>query len=100
MTLDNKLNLAPLGKNLQNVLDVGTGTGIWAIDFAEENPSAHVIGIDLSPIQPSHVPPNCKFEIDDAEEPWTWKQKFDFIHSRMMVASLADYPRFFKQCFE
>lgn len=31
--LDQELHLAPIGKNPQTVLDVGTGTGIWAIEF-------------------------------------------------------------------
>ena len=52
-TLGGKLHLAPIPKDVQNVLDVGTGTGIWAIDFADEYPSARVIGTDLSPIQPA-----------------------------------------------
>lgn len=30
MTLEGKLHLAPL-ENPQNILDVGTGTGIWAM---------------------------------------------------------------------
>jgi ubiquinone/menaquinone biosynthesis C-methylase UbiE len=30
-----------------NVLDVGCGTGLWAIEFAEEHPSAKVLGTDL-----------------------------------------------------
>jgi len=33
ITLDEKLHLAPIGPNPQNVLDIGTGTGIWAIEF-------------------------------------------------------------------
>ena len=37
------------------------------------------------------VPPNLSFEIDDIEEPWTFTKKFDFIHSRMMVGSLASW---------
>ena len=52
LTLGEKLHLAPIPKDVQNVLDIGTGTGIWAIDFADEYPSARVIGTDLSPIQP------------------------------------------------
>ena len=31
MMMDNKLFLAPIGDNVQRVLDVGTGTGIWAM---------------------------------------------------------------------
>lgn len=34
MLLGGRLFNAPL-KNPQKVLDLGTGTGIWAIDFAE-----------------------------------------------------------------
>ena len=57
-TLGGKLHLAPIPEDVQNVLDVGTGTGIWAIDFADEYPSARVVGTDLSPIQPGlYVPP-------------------------------------------
>jgi tRNA G46 methylase TrmB len=37
----------------QQVLDIGTGTGIWAIDYADAHPDSTVIGVDLSPIQPT-----------------------------------------------
>lgn len=30
MTLEGKLHLAPLGRP-QNILDIGTGSGIWAM---------------------------------------------------------------------
>ncbi|KAF4467084.1 methyltransferase [Fusarium albosuccineum] len=58
LVLEDKLFLAPLKSDIRKVLDVGTGTGIWAIDFADEFPSATVIGTDLSPIQPAWIPPN------------------------------------------
>lgn len=35
LLLGGKLYLAPIGDNVQRVLDLGTGTGIWAMDFAE-----------------------------------------------------------------
>lgn len=63
------LHKSPL-KDPTHILDVGTGTGVWAIDVADKYPAAQVIGFDLSPIQPAWVPPNCRFIVDDAELEW------------------------------
>ena len=45
--LHGELHKAPIKAKPQRVLDIGTGTGIWAIDFADKYPSAEVIGTDL-----------------------------------------------------
>lgn len=105
LTFSGRLHICPIGqdgKQIHRVLDVGTGTGIWAIDFADEHPESEVLGIDLSAIQPGFVPPNVSFQVDDLEEPWTFREseKFDFVYARMMTASFADWPRFFRQAFE
>ncbi|KAF5577526.1 methyltransferase [Fusarium pseudocircinatum] len=95
LMLDNKLGLAPPNdpnSKAKRVLDVGTGTGIWAIDYADEHPEAKVIGVDLSPIQPDFVPPNVEFFIDDIEEPWNFSEPFDYVHSRMMTFSIKSWP--------
>ena len=53
LLLNGELYLAPLKKQaIHRVLDVGTGTGLWAIEFADQFPNATVTGVDLSPIQP------------------------------------------------
>ncbi|KAF4635770.1 hypothetical protein G7Y89_g2322 [Cudoniella acicularis] len=99
LTLDNKLCLAPI-ENPQNILDVGTGTGIWAIDIADAYPSASVTGTDLSPTQPEWLPPNCSFEVDDVTLPWTYRPaSFDFIHIREMFGSIADWDELFSQAY-
>lgn len=54
IALKGELFLAPLPKeNLFDVVDVGCGTGIWAMDVADAHPQANVLGFDLSPIQPN-----------------------------------------------
>ncbi|TEA14825.1 Secondary metabolism regulator laeA [Colletotrichum sidae] len=98
--LGDRLFLAPLKDSPQMVLDVGTGTGSWAIDFADEFPSSEVIGVDISPIQPSWNPPNCKFQIDDVEQPWTWpSNEFDYIHIRNLEGAVADWVTLYKEAF-
>ncbi|KAI9799082.1 MAG: hypothetical protein M1833_004276 [Piccolia ochrophora] len=98
--LKGKLHLAPISPNIQTVLDVGTGTGIWAMEFADKHRSALVEGIDLSEMLPTFVPPNVKFVIDDAEETWKADQSYDFIFVRGLNGCLKDWPRFYEQSFK
>ncbi|RMJ18073.1 hypothetical protein CDV36_002248 [Fusarium kuroshium] len=97
LILDGNLYLAPIGDHPQRVLDLGTGTGIWAIDFADDFPSAEVLGTDLSPIQPEWTPPNCAFEVDDFEAEWLYHTPFDFIHARELEGCISDDDRLFQQ---
>jgi SAM-dependent methyltransferase len=101
MTLNGELYISPLPPDAGlNVLDIGTGTGIWAIEFAQEHPASVVTGLDLSPIQPPMVPPNCSFIVDNAEMDWIYSQPFDFIHARMLTFGIRDWPRLFRQSWD
>ncbi|KAF8241895.1 S-adenosyl-L-methionine-dependent methyltransferase [Wilcoxina mikolae CBS 423.85] len=98
--LNGELHQAPIDDNPQRILDVGTGTGIWAIDMADKHPQAEVIGTDLSPIQPRWVPPNCRFEVDDAELEWTFEaNSFDFIHMRNLAQGVTDWHGMLEQAY-
>ncbi|KAF8475509.1 methyltransferase [Kalaharituber pfeilii] len=98
LRFEGALYLAPLYPGAQRVLDIGTGTGIWAIDFADQFESAEVIGTDISPIQPRWVPPNVRFEVDDCEAPWTFPTNhFDFIHGRNLGGSIVDWDKLYEQ---
>ncbi|KAI3545022.1 hypothetical protein CSPX01_05228 [Colletotrichum filicis] len=102
-TLDGKLGLAPPCKpdsKVGRVLDVGTGTGVWAVDFGDLHPESEILGIDLSAPQQEFVPPNVRFEIDDIEEEWTYSEPFNYIHSRFMNASVANWKEYLKKCYE
>ncbi|KAL7272146.1 hypothetical protein RUND412_005064, partial [Rhizina undulata] len=64
-------------------------------------PSASVIGVDLSPIQPARLPPNLIFEVDDVEEPWPYQENsLDFIHLRQMAVCINDWPKLYNQAFK
>ncbi|KAH7326085.1 methyltransferase domain-containing protein [Stachybotrys elegans] len=88
-----RLFFAPLSKNHppQYILDIGTGTGDWAIHMGDVFPTSQVIGTDLSPIQPDIVPPNVNFYIEDSSEPWFYSHSFDYIHTRVTTGSWANF---------
>ena len=99
--LNGRLYTAPIGPDIQNALDIGTGTGIWAATFAAQHPQCQVIGTDLSPVKIEQTPPNLTFLVADAdsdEKPWAFPP-MDFIHIRLLTMGIKDWPRFFARCF-
>ncbi|TQN68896.1 Secondary metabolism regulator LAE1, partial [Colletotrichum shisoi] len=103
LTFNDRLGNAPPNDphaTVGRVLDVGAGTGIWAIDFADEHPESEVLGFDLSANFPEYTPPNVRFEVDDLDEPWIYSQPFDYIHSQMMNGSISDWDVHAKKSFD
>jgi len=67
---------------------------------ADQFPSAEVLGVDLSPIQPSWVPPNLRFLVDDIEDEWVNGDGWDYVHLRCMTAWLKNVPKLFERVLE
>ncbi|KAK6586958.1 hypothetical protein PZA11_000248 [Diplocarpon coronariae] len=100
LVLNGELTRTKLPAASQKVLDVGTGTGIWAIELGDALPSATIVGVDQSPIQPVWVPANVSFEIDDVNEPWLQAEgSIDFIYIRTMAGSIKDWPSLLKEAY-
>ncbi|KAK8121823.1 hypothetical protein PG984_010493 [Apiospora sp. TS-2023a] len=95
-----RLFYAPIDEHPQKIVDLGTGTGIWAIEVGDLFPSAEVTGLDLSPIQPVWVPPNVKFLVDDVEDTWLNGDNIDFVHLRNMVPILSSPVALLRQVYE
>jgi predicted RNA methylase len=71
---------------LMMVVDLGTGSGLWAIEVADEYPDATVMGIDISPVQPTSVPENCCFVLENMLEGLSFHtDSVDLAHSRFVL---------------
>ena len=69
--------------------------------MGDEYPEAEIIGIDLSPIQPTWIPPNVRFLVDDAEADWTYApNSLDFVHARHVCMAIKNWPRLIQQAYE
>ncbi|CAK7226011.1 hypothetical protein SBRCBS47491_006081 [Sporothrix bragantina] len=92
-----ELTSAPL-EDPKYILDIGTGTGEWAIGMAELYPYCEVVGVDISAIQPTAVPHNVFFEVDDCEVEWMRPDDtVDLVHLRDMAGAFADWDFIFRE---
>lgn len=84
------------GDRKRAILDLGCGSGIWAIEAARQFPDCDVVGLDLAPapVDPELVPENCRFEIDDINLGLShYHGYFDVIHVRCIGAGLSDHAK-------
>jgi ubiquinone/menaquinone biosynthesis C-methylase UbiE len=76
--------LAPIGPRPKLIVDVGTGSGRWVIEVANQYESATVIGLDLSPAEPLYeIPDNAEFLVGDLTQGLDFDDgSLDLVHSR------------------
>jgi ubiquinone/menaquinone biosynthesis C-methylase UbiE len=75
--------LAPLPRPAR-VLDVGCGTGQWAIDLCEQFPEALVVGLDIEVRKPQRAA-NYRFVRSNVLQGLPFQAgRFDFVHQRLL----------------
>ncbi|KAJ8124943.1 hypothetical protein O1611_g8697 [Lasiodiplodia mahajangana] len=59
--LNGALTATRIPLNVQQIVDLGSGTGLWPTEMAVRYPQAQILGIDISRIQKTNaVPPNVR----------------------------------------
>lgn len=77
----------------KKILDLGCGTGAWAMQMAIKFPHAAVLGVDVAPtpMDQSMFPPNLSLEIDDITLGLShFAGQYDLVHMRCVSAGLND----------
>jgi SAM-dependent methyltransferase len=100
--LNGQLTITPIPLTVQRILDVGSGPGDWAVATGEQFPEAEIIATDISVFDSpmgTIAPPNVYFQIDDAEQEWTYQEPFDVIHARNLSHAITDWAEFYAQAY-
>ncbi|KAJ7882150.1 S-adenosyl-L-methionine-dependent methyltransferase [Mycena leptocephala] len=87
-----KLSLAPIDDTQpQKILDLGGGSGAWAIHAATHFPEAEVLSVDISPLPERKIPRNLSFKLADlAKELDVDKESFDIVHARFVMLHIPN----------
>lgn len=78
----------------ESILDVGCGTGRWAIEMAQLFPTAQVIGVDVTApametTTSEPLPPNYSFQPGNILEGLAFPDaSFTFVHQRYMIGAI------------
>lgn len=96
---DDHLYRAPVDSP-KNIVDLGTGIGLWASGMADRFEDAQVLGIDLSPQRKQFLQPNLSFEVDSVTKEWPPRAPFDFVHLRSLYGAVDDWPALYAESFK
>ncbi|KAK1075584.1 hypothetical protein LTR33_009452 [Friedmanniomyces endolithicus] len=109
VALDNRLHLATLRPGPLRILDIGYGTGIWAVEMKKIYPDSEIIAIDIGNDHPTvdedghpvHHGVDWRPGVDFMQEDWGLKDgSFDFIHAGMLCGSVGNWGDFIRRFLE
>ncbi|KAF9030977.1 S-adenosyl-L-methionine-dependent methyltransferase [Hymenopellis radicata] len=88
--LGDKLSPADLGQP-RKILEIGAGSGAWAIQAAKQYPDADVLAVDMNPLPARPLPPNVRYQKLNVLEPFPFAAgSFDVVHIRLVLCHLPD----------
>ncbi|KAN0072430.1 S-adenosyl-L-methionine-dependent methyltransferase [Elaphomyces granulatus] len=102
LLLHGELTKVPVPAGACRILDVGTGPGDWTLEMAEQYPDAEIVATDISVFDsgPARMGmPNVCFQLDNAEDEWTYRDPFDLVHLRGLSGAFRDWSSVYRRAF-
>jgi len=100
--LGHRITLAPLedmSPAPRNILELGAGTGVWAMDIANMFPDATVTAVDISFNNIRNPPRNVVLKQLNILEGFPFEpESFDIIHMRFLLVHMPNFPELVKKC--
>ncbi|KAJ7902106.1 S-adenosyl-L-methionine-dependent methyltransferase [Mycena olivaceomarginata] len=88
--LGNKVCQEDIGQP-RSILEIGAGSGAWAIRAAKQYPEADVVAVDMNPLPARPLPSNLRYQKVNVLEPFPFPTgSFDVVHIRLVLCHLPD----------
>ncbi|EJU03984.1 S-adenosyl-L-methionine-dependent methyltransferase, partial [Dacryopinax primogenitus] len=77
----------------KRILDIGVGSGGWAVEVAELFPEAEMIGVDIVESKIENGPPNFTFRfLNVVKDEWPFPlNTFDIVHCRFLLMHTPNF---------
>ncbi|KZT56693.1 S-adenosyl-L-methionine-dependent methyltransferase [Calocera cornea HHB12733] len=89
-------------KSPKKILELGLGTGVWALEVAAQFPGSEVIGVDIIEPNLETKPANFSFHrLNVVTDPWPFESgSFDIVHCRFLAMHLPNFRDLVKKAID
>ncbi|KZT56692.1 S-adenosyl-L-methionine-dependent methyltransferase [Calocera cornea HHB12733] len=89
-------------ENPKKILEISLGSGVWAMEVAEQFPGTEVVGVDIVEPRMKRSPPNFSFHrLNVVTDTWPFApETFDIIHCRFLCMHIPEFQALVKKAID
>ncbi|KZO90766.1 S-adenosyl-L-methionine-dependent methyltransferase [Calocera viscosa TUFC12733] len=89
-------------ENPKKILEISVGSGVWALEVAEQFPGAEVVGVDIVEPKLERKPTNFTFKmLNVVKDPWPFaSDTFDIVHCRFLTMHIPEFHKLLEKAID